>query len=158
VGIPGTADPEGPLDEEGADEARAFVVQTRMFSYIGVFMFVVSVGYGAWTREPAGSAMLALAGGLATVTAAYLGWPRHPHRADAAAQTAERQEREGTAVTDRDDETPWFPAASVWPFAVAFAVFLVANGLLLGLWLFLPAGAVLFAAVYGFVAQSRRRA
>lgn len=151
MGIPGTADSEGPLDEEGADEARAFVVQTRMFSYIGVFMFVISVGYGAWTREPAGSAMLALAGGLATVTAAYLGWPRK-----AAADGP--HEGEGAAPTDRNDETPWFPSASVWPFAVAFAVFLAANGLLLGLWLFLPAGAVLFAAVYGFVAQSRRRA
>lgn len=138
--IPGTALPQGTVDDEGADEARAFHVQVRTFGYIGLFMFVVSVGYGIWTQEPAGSAMLALAGGLATITAAYLGWPKHAHGAPAAG-----------------DETPWFPGPTIWPFAVGVAMFLFANGVLLGVWLLLPASAVLFAAVVGFVAQSRRR-
>ncbi len=141
--IPGTALPEGEVDAEGADEQRAFSVQARVFALIGLFMFVASVGYAAWTQEPAGSAMLALSGGLATVTAAYLGWPR---KADGAG-----------AETGAGDETPWFPEASIWPFAVAGGAFLVANGILLGLWLLLPAGLVMFFAVAGFVTQSRRR-
>lgn len=138
--IPGTALPEGEVDAEGADERRAFVIQTRVFTLVGMFFFVVSVGYGVWTQEPAGSAMLALAGGLATVTAAYLGWPR-----------------KATDEAGAADDAPWFPEASIWPFAVAAAAFLVANGLLLGLWLLLPAGLVMFFAVAGFVTQSRRR-
>lgn len=141
--IPGTANPEGEVDQEGSDEARAFVVQTRVFGVVGAFLFALSIGYGLWTGEAAGGVMLALAGGLATLTAAYLGWPRKGHAVPAPQVGA--------------DETPWFPAASIWPFAVAGAAFLVANGILLGLWLLLPAAVVMFFAIAGFVVQSRRR-
>ncbi len=148
--IPGTAMPEGEVDEEGADERRAFTLQTRVFTAIGLFLFVISVGYAAWTQEAAGSAMLALAGGLATVIAAYLGWPRKAGTGESGTDEA--------GGGEPGDESPWFPEASIWPFVVAGAAFLVANGLLLGLWLLLPAGLVMFFAVAGFVTQSRRRA
>jgi hypothetical protein len=144
--IPGTALPQGEVDAEGADEKRAFALQTRVFAFIGLFMFVVSIGYAAWTQEPAGSALLALAGGLATTTAAYLGWPRHPV-----------PDEDRVRSIDARDEAPWFPEASIWPFAMGLAVFLVANGILLGLWLLIPASFVLAFAVTGFVLQSRRR-
>ena len=55
------------------------------------------------------------------------------------------------------DEEPWFPAASGWPFALGGALVLVANGLLLGLWLLLPAAALLAYALAGFIQQSRVR-
>lgn len=152
--IPGTADPEGPLDAEGADEPRAFVLQARVFLVIGGFMIAAATGYGAWTREPAGTALLALSGGLAFTTAGYLAWPRHGHsvQEDGAADQAV-----STAPEQPVEAEPWFPSASIWPFAVGAAAFLFANGILLGLWLLLPSGFVLAAAICGFAAQSRRR-
>jgi hypothetical protein len=55
------------------------------------------------------------------------------------------------------DEEPWFPAASGWPFALGIGLFLMANGLLLGLWLLFPAAAFLAYAIAGFIQQSRVR-
>jgi hypothetical protein len=111
-----------------------------MFGGLAVFLVAVSIGYGAWTREYAGATLLLLSGGLTGTCGAYLGWRRPPP---------------GPGHGDADH--PWFPDASIWPFAVGASIALVANGLLLGLWLLLPAAAVLAASLGGFAAQSRRR-
>jgi hypothetical protein len=143
--IPGTATPVGPLDPEGADEAKAFTVQARVFGGLAVFLVAVSIGYGIWTKEYAGTVLLLLTGALTGLCGAYLGWRRRePPGGDGAGD-------------DAGDDEPWFPAGSIWPFAVGVGAALVGNGLLLGLWLLLPAGVALAAAIGGFAAQSRRR-
>ena len=142
--IPGTASPTEPLDAEGADERHAFTVQVRVFAGLALFLVALSVGYGIWTREYAGTTLLLLTAGLTGLNAVYLWW-RRPLR------TA------GEASTGEADDEPWFPVGSIWPFAIGVGVVLVGNGLLLGLWLFLPSVVVLAAAVWGFAGQSRRR-
>jgi hypothetical protein len=142
--IPGTATPVGPLDPEGADEAKAFTVQARVFEGLAVFLVAVSIGYGIWTKEYAGTTLLLLTGALTGMCGLYLGWRR-------------RQRQEGEHQAAAEDEEPWFPAGSIWPFAIGAGAALVGNGLLLGLWLLLPAGVALAAAIFGFAAQSRRR-
>jgi hypothetical protein len=142
----------GPVEERDdagrTDDDPGFVFQARMFTGIGVFMFVISIVYGFISKEAAGITMLVLAGGLATLTAAYIGV--HEPRADLSVDDAIEA---GTA----GDEEPWFPHASVWPFTVGLGAFLVGNGLLLGLWLVLPAAVVLGGAIIGFTRQSRQR-
>ncbi len=132
-------------DDAGrTDDSPGFDVQARIFTAIGVFVTVVSIVYGFISYEWAGTVMLSLTSGLAFLTGAYLGWRKPSH---------------GTVEdAEHADDEPWFPSASIWPFAVGAGAALVANGLLLGTWLLAPSVVVLAYAVAGFVLQSRRRA
>ncbi len=144
-----TGKPEGARDDAGrTDDSPGFDIQARMFTGIGAFLFLISIVYGFISKEPAGTTMLVLAGGLATLTAAYLGLHKPPPDVgvDQSAEPADG----GIGV-------PWFPHASIWPFAVGVGAVLVANGILLGLWMLLPAGLVLSGAIIGFSRQSRQR-
>lgn len=142
--------PDGARDDAGrTDDSPGFAIQARMFTGIGAFMFLLSIVYGFLSKEPAGTTMLVLAGGLATLTAAYLGLHKPPPEADVDDAAA--------PAGDPIDE-PWFPHASIWPFAIGVGAVLVANGILLGLWMLLPAGLVLAGAIAGFSRQSRQRA
>jgi len=138
----GTPDDSSRDDAGRDDESPGFDIQARIFAFIGTFLTVVSIGYGLLSREWAGTTMLALASGLAFTFGAYVGWQKPPP---------------GTGVEEVEDDQPWFPTASGWPFALAVGMVLVANGLLLGVWLFLPASAFLAYALAGFVRQSRLR-
>lgn len=128
---------------EPAEEYDGFGMQARLFAFVGTFFTVVSLGYGFWTYEWAGTTMLALASGLAFTVGAYVGWNLNGSPAAGAGH--------------RIGEEPWFPAASGWPFAVALGMVLVGNGLLLGLWMLLPASAFLAFGLAGFIRQSRYR-
>ncbi len=130
------------------DDSPGFDIQARIFAGLGVFLTGLSILYGFLTYEWAGTTMLALTSGLMFTIGAYVGW---------------KKPAPGTSVDDAEPghggaaAEPWFPAASVWPFAVGLALVLVGNGLLLGTWLLLPAAALLAFALGGFVIQARRR-
>jgi len=138
-------DDVGRDDAGRTDESPGFDTQAQMFTFLGVFLTVASLGYGFWTKEAAGATLLALASGLAFTTGAYLGWRKPPAGA-------------GVDQAQHDDVEPWFPDASIWPFAIGAALALVGNGLLLGTWLFLPAAIFLLYTLTGFIIQTRRRA
>ncbi|HEV8115865.1 MAG TPA: hypothetical protein VGP53_06480, partial [Acidimicrobiales bacterium] len=57
-----------------------------------------------------------------------------------------------------DDETPYLPHASAWPFLVGVAALVTLNGLALGLWALVPGVIGLTGALIGYAGQSRRRA
>jgi hypothetical protein len=143
VGVQSPDDPD--RDDMGReDESPGFDIQARLFAGVGAFMLVISGVYWFLSYERAGTVMLVMAGGLALMISAYLGWKKPPR---------------GTSVdeAEHEDDEPWFPHASGWPFALGAGLVLVANGLLLGLWLLLPAGAFLLYALAGFIQQSRVR-
>jgi hypothetical protein len=127
------------------DEGLGFDIQARMFTFFGVFLTVLSFVYGFWTKEAAGATMLALASGMSFTTGAYLGWRKPPPGSHA-------------EQVQHDAEAPWFPDASIWPFAMGAGLALVGNGLLLGTWLLLPASIFLLYTLTGFIVQTRRRA
>ena len=145
VGVQTSDDPS--RDDAGReDDSPGFDIQARIFAILGIFLTGISLLYGFLTYEWAGTVMLTLTSGLTFTIGGYLGWKKPPP---------------GTNVDEAEpghgDEEPWFPAASGWPFALGGAVVLVGNGLLLGLWLLLPASALLAYAIAGFVQQSRVR-
>jgi hypothetical protein len=145
-----TDKPEGARDDAGrTDDSTGFDIQARMFGGIGAFVFLLATVYWFVSYEPAGTTMLALAGGLATLTAVYI-WLNQPASDIDVDQAADPH--------GEDLDQPWFPHASIWPFAVGAGAVLVANGILLGLWMVLPAGFVLAGAIIGFSRQSRQRA
>jgi hypothetical protein len=142
----GIQTPDQRDDAGREDDSPGFDIQARIFALIGTFLTAIAIFYGFLTYEWAGTVMLSLASGLAFTIGAYVGWKKPPH----AASVDEAEEGHGA-------EDPWFPAASGWPFALGIGVVLVANGLLLGLWLLLPAAAFLAYALAGFIQQSRVR-
>jgi len=144
VGIE-TSDDPGRDDAGRDDDSPGFDIQARIFAIIGTFFTFIALVYGFLTYEWAGTVMLSLASGLAFTIGAHLGWKKPPPHTSV------------DEVEPASDEEPWFPAASGWPFALGGALVLVANGLLLGLWLLLPAAALLAYALAGFIQQSRVR-
>jgi cytochrome c oxidase subunit IV len=144
VGIE-TSDDPGRDDAGRRDDSPGFDIQARIFAIVGTFFAAIAVLYWFVSYESAGTVMLSLASGLAFTIGAYLGWKKPPPH---------------TSVDEAEppgEEEPWFPSASGWPFALGGALVLVANGLLLGLWLLLPAAALLAYALAGFIQQSRVR-
>lgn len=131
------------MSRETTDELR---VQARVFLGIGAIVTVMAGIYVATAYEDAGSVMLVLAAGLSFVCAAYL-WIQ--------LRATARDTPAGTEAPGEPDQ--YLPHASIWPFVVGVAGFLLANGLILGTWFVVPGGLLLVIGVVGFVRQSRRR-
>ena len=131
VGIETPDDPQ--RDDAGRrDDSPGFDIQARIFAVIGAFFTFIALVYGFLTYEWAGTVMLSLAGGLAFTIGAYLGWKKPP-----AARRSTRPSRRRRA------RSPGSRRPASGPSPSARALVLVANGLLLGLWLLLPAAALL---------------
>lgn len=127
--------------------AAGWRVQALIFGGIAVFMAVIGAVYWFMSYEAAGTTFLALASGMALLTAVYLGWPRR----------APVDEVEPPEPGHDPHDGVWFPEASIWPFAVGAGMVLVGNGLLLGRWLLVPASAFLLWSLVGMIRQGRRR-
>lgn len=115
-----------------------------IFGGIGAAALAWGVVYWLTSYEDAGTVMLMVAALLLLSTAAYL-FVQH---------------RRLVAPAGAGDEAvvePWFPHASIWPFGLGLAGFLLANGLVLGVWFMIPGGLVLAASVLGHARESRRR-
>lgn len=143
---PGTERSHEDVDTEGRDEIRASTMQARMFAGLTAFSVVAAIVYGSMSREPAGTTLLLLTGGLTGLCGVYISWQRPT-------VTTGHSGAGGAGGADEQ----WFPHASPWPFAIAVSAVLVGNAMLLGLWLLLPAAVLLGASIAGFAAQSRHR-
>lgn len=175
---PGRASPSADRDEEAtedevADEERqrddagrgpeaehaGWSTQARLFGAVGAFVTLIGVVYWFVSYETAGTTLLALTAVLALMTAAYVGWPRRARSGDDGAGDGGGADG-GHALEPGHDphDGVWFPQASVWPLAVGAGMVLVGNGLLIGVWLLLPAAIFLAWAVGGMVRQGRHRA
>lgn len=117
-------------------------VERNLLWYVAFFLMTVAGIYGLTAAEDAGPVLLFLAGGFAAMVAAYL-WVQDRHRTDEGA---------GGHGTDA-----WFPHASIWPFTIGVASFLLFNGLILGTWFLVPGGIVLTMGVLGWTLQTRDR-
>ena len=143
-------DDAGRHGDDGDD--GGWSLQSRLFGAVAAFVAFIGVVYWFMSYESAGTTLLALTAGLALLTAAYVGWPRRSdHLTDDADDTDEPEPGH-----DPHDGV-WFPEASIWPVAVAAAMVMVANGLLLGRWLLIPAGVFLVWSLAGMVRQGRHR-
>ncbi len=114
-----------------------------MFGGIGAFMAVITAVYWFGSYEDAGTALLVGSMLLALFSGGWL-WLHTRGLTD-----------DGDA--DAEDPGPWFPHASIWPFWMGVAAFLVVNGLIVGSWFLVPGAIVLAIGVAGYAAQSRSR-
>jgi hypothetical protein len=149
---PNVAEEESQRDDAGRTEEggghAGWTLQGKLFGGVGVFIVLIALLYWFVSYEHAGSTLLALAAVLALMTAAYVAWPRKGH------ETAEDEHLE--PGHDPHDGV-WFPEASIWPFAIGAGMALIANGLLLGRWLVIPAAVFLAWSIAGMIRQGRHR-
>ncbi len=141
------ADP-GPDVTEVDDRGTGNVdrrVPWRIFCSIGSFVAFMAVLYGAWSREFAGTTMLASGAVLALWIGIFL-W-----------RTAERVEATLPAEKDRASEMTYLPEASPWPFGIGLGMVLTLNAFLIGAWALIPGVMTLVVCVIGWANQSRHR-
>ena len=137
---------EGALDRTERDT----VVATRMFLFVGSAVGTMSLIY-LLTDDDAGQMMLGVASILGLVCGIYL-WLHRVHGA-----TDRIDEDELGRQGDDAWEKQYLPHASIWPFWIGVAAFLLTNGLILGTWFLVPGVVIMLAGVLGFVRQTRAR-
>ncbi|MGW9023358.1 aa3-type cytochrome oxidase subunit IV [Streptomyces sp. NPDC055722] len=121
-------------------------VEALLFAGVAVFFAATAALYGAWSGEPAGTAVLIVAFGMAAVVSFFC-----------AVQYRRRgtrpQDRKEAEVADAAGPVEFFPAHSPWPVVTALGFAVTALGVVYGLWLFLIGVGVLARGVLGLVFQ-----
>ncbi len=144
---------EGPdqvdnTEETAVEDAVQSTVGSRIFQALTVFFLVLTAIYAVSSDyEWAGTALLALSGGLGLMTGGFLTLLDR--------RGGLREELEPEDYEDRD--VLFLPHASLRPFWIGAGVVLVAAGLPLGVWLLLPGAALVAFGLVGLVEEGRRR-
>ncbi|MER8010674.1 MULTISPECIES: cytochrome c oxidase subunit 4 [unclassified Streptomyces] len=120
--------------------------ESLFFAGVALFFAGTAVLYGWWAREPAGSAVLAVAFLMAALVSFFtaIQYRRKGRRP---------QDRNDAEVADAAGPVEFFPPDSPWPVVTALGFAVAALGVVYGLWLFLIGCAVLARGVAGFVFQ-----
>ena len=118
------------------------VVPARVFVAVGLGLAVITAVYGVAASEEAGKALLTMTVAFLLWIGAYLWLRSRPVEEEAVALEA---------------DSVYLPHASVWPFGIAVGAFMLANGLLIGGWFYVPGLAVTVGCLAGFIRQSRAR-
>ncbi len=120
-----------------------------LFVGCAIFFGVVDIIYWYFSKDPTGTAALALAVGLAFLTGFYLLFTgrRLPERPE---DNPESDIEEGTG------ELGFFSPHSWWPLYVGLATAIAAIGVAIGWWLFLIGMLFIFLTVIGFVFEYYR--
>jgi hypothetical protein len=120
-----------------------------LFIGCAIFFGVVDIIYWYFSKDPTGTAALALSVGLAFLTGFYLLFTgrRLPERPE---DNPDGDIEEGTG------ELGFFSPHSWWPLYVGLACALAAFGVAIGWWLFLIGLLAIFLTVIGFVFEYYR--
>jgi uncharacterized membrane protein len=120
-----------------------------LFVGCAIFFGVVDIIYWYFSKDPTGTAALALSVGLAFLTGFYLLFTgrRLPERPE---DNPDGEIEEGTG------ELGFFSPHSWWPLYVGLAAALAAFGVAVGWWLFLIGLLAIFLTVIGFVFEYYR--
>lgn len=134
-----------PITDDGHPEKAGMRVEARIFLVVAAFVLLMTVVYGIFAHEDAGTTMLLLSAALGATIGGYL----------------VVQSRRGIEPASPDAPSAaavhYLPHASVWPFAIGMGAVLLGNGIALGLWAVVPGLVLLGFGVWGFARQSRRR-
>ncbi len=124
-------------------------VEAKLLLVIATFFLVLTLVYSIWSREYAGSIMLAGSVLLAAVPGSYyLFWS---HRMD-----PRPEDRDEGTLKDGAGIVAAFPDSSVWPFIFGIGAALIGLGLVFGIWTALVGGFMVVSAMVGVAAESRR--
>jgi uncharacterized membrane protein HdeD (DUF308 family) len=121
-------------------------VEALLFAGTCVFFAIVATVYGLLSRDPAGTAVLAVSGAMALVISFYFGYRSHRFG-------PRPQDRHDADIADGAGPVAFFSPRSHAPLGVALAASILALGIVFGLWLTLLGAAMLAASLLGLVFQ-----
>ncbi|MFD1657722.1 cytochrome c oxidase subunit 4 [Streptomyces caeni] len=125
-------------------------IEALLFGGVALFFGASAALYGAWSGEPAGTAVLIIAFGMAALVSFFCAvqYRRRGRRP---------QDRTDAEVADGSGPLEFFPAHSPWPVITALGFTVAAVGVVYGLWLFLIGVGVLVRGVLGMAFQYATR-
>ncbi|EGX60385.1 integral membrane protein [Streptomyces zinciresistens K42] len=124
-------------------------IQGRMFMWLGVFILVMAIVYGVWSKEPVGTTALFLAFGLSVMIGFYLGFTAR--RLDAGAQ-----DDKDADVADEAGEVGFFSPHSWQPLSLAIGGALAFLSIAIGWWLLYFSMPVILIGIWGWVFEYYR--
>ncbi|MER6674175.1 cytochrome c oxidase subunit 4 [Streptomyces sp. NPDC000983] len=124
-------------------------IQGRMFIWLSVFVLVIAVVYGVWSKEPAGTTALFLAFGLCIMIGFYLGFTAR--RVDVGAQDDKNAD-----VADDAGEVGFFSPHSWQPLSLAVGGALAFLSVAIGWWLMYFSAPLILVGIYGWVFEYYR--
>jgi hypothetical protein len=116
-----------------------------------VFVGVEAAIYWFTSYEDAGTVLLILGAGMYAILAGYL-FVQSRRLAEPRPEDSE----DGATAAD-DTTVGYFPAASVWPAAMALGAVVAALGLVFGFWFFIIAAILFVGAIIGYAVEAQAR-
>jgi hypothetical protein len=128
-------------------------VETALTLFGTAFVGLIAAIYWFTSYEAAGSTLLLVGAAMYCFLTGYLylqarrirGGPPRP------------EDLEDGTVADAETPVGYFPAASVWPPAIALGAVVAALGLVYGYWFFVVASILLIGAVIGYAIEAQAR-
>jgi hypothetical protein len=137
--------------EHPLERPRVSFVEIRLFLALAIFFTAAGVVYYVWSDEWFGTVLFILSGVVGAIVGGYLFL-----QARLEASLAPNEEgRPSVGAVPVEEE--YLPHASPWPLELGFGGSVALVGLVLGRWVFLAGAAACAHALWGWIAQSRRR-
>ncbi|MFI1099978.1 MULTISPECIES: cytochrome c oxidase subunit 4 [unclassified Streptomyces] len=124
-------------------------IQGKMFLWLSVFILIMAVVYGVWSKEPAGATALVMAFGLSVMIGFYLAFTAR--RVDAGAQDDKEAD-----VADDAGELGFFSPHSWQPLSLAVGGALAFLAIAMGWWLLYFSAPLILIGIYGWVFEYYR--
>ncbi|MFJ3883136.1 cytochrome c oxidase subunit 4 [Streptomyces sp. NPDC090077] len=124
-------------------------IQGKMFLWLSVFILIMTVVYGVWSKEPVGTTALALAFGLSAMIGYYLAFTAK--RVDEMAQDNLEAD-----VADEAGELGFFAPHSWQPLSLAIGGALAFMGVIFGWWLMYFSAPIILIGLWGWVYEYYR--
>ncbi|MEU8776109.1 cytochrome c oxidase subunit 4 [Streptomyces sp. NPDC048606] len=124
-------------------------IQGKMFLWLAVFILIMTVVYGVWSKEPVGTTALALAFGLSAMIGYYLAFTAK--RVDEMAQDNLEAD-----VADEAGELGFFAPHSWQPLSLAIGGALAFMGVVFGWWLMYFSAPIILIGLWGWVYEYYR--
>ncbi|THA35707.1 cytochrome c oxidase subunit 4 [Streptomyces sp. A1277] len=124
-------------------------IQGKMFLGLALFILIIAITYGVWSKEPVGTTALLLAFGLSVMIGFYLAFTAR--RVDALAQDNKEAD-----VADEAGEVGFFSPHSWQPLALAIGGAFAFMGVAFGWWLLFFSAPILLIGLFGWVFEYYR--
>ncbi|MEV6332781.1 cytochrome c oxidase subunit 4 [Streptomyces sp. NPDC051909] len=124
-------------------------IQGKMFIWLSVFVLAMTILYGVWAKEPAGTAALFMTFGLCIMVGYYLTFTAR--RVDKLAQDDKEAD-----VADEAGELGFFAPHSWQPLLLATGGALAFAGIAIGWWLLYFSAPFILVGIFGWVFEFYR--